>query len=976
MKLNKKKLLMPIILFGLFFIPNNVHAEETCGAVLKLGKIQNSASVSIPSLGRVGHSYFNATLNGQSAQCIQEGQKARTGMVLTQGEKITDQQQIKAAMCGGNAKTGSQSIMANAYQWALQAGVDPVQAMTEAYASMNGLNLNNVAQLSQARSAATSFKSGCDNISTAGVSKCAWGNDTGQNFIGNCGCELTEVDREKCPTFEVKQYGSLPACNDNNTNVDATFYETPESSPNGVASKNGEPERYIGQFCYLYCLETAASISLPGGFGTALAIGTQLVWPTSEETSNSRFGNMYSLTMKGQKECMIEVVPNTMNCIEDPVIKYQKTYALAEKQGQNKYDLYVGAWDKPKIQKTTTTINFREKDTAATCMTAPADDAGWPVGCADAYIMKTYGKNIEDNIIILNKKIALQEEKIAKLEKQLVELGKAKQSCLQGLHTEKTGSHYDASKGTMVDDYSVVPNTCSNPCSGECSAYDAKKAEIEKEKKELQRLQKLLATWKKAQAQYKGLTASMQTYMGQLNTLIGIHFNTYVCSQFTIGATDIYNFQSSATVSWTDPEYGTSYSLVKSTGPDYGCSGCSDKTAMSDPNGVRTFKSFLKPPAYKGAVEAIENRRITVTADNVSYKLPDGIYNYVNKDTNKSVMTMPSNSNFLKIPYSNLPTSYDAKVGFKYDLTLTDISLGDNGIFNAYTVDMADYVCHYSLTNTSDECLCPPGTSSSGEDLYGVIKNTNLTCAEAQEKYCNSPVPKCETNCVDEKYCENDKSIKITGCVNAGKTVAECRSLLCGGSTYKCKNTNGVNGPMDITGCVATRRAQGDSLQKAINYCDATVCPLGNIIIYRTIDLHNPFPSKDGDATVTQNGLQRLMFNDNVRGRYPGYNWNSTSTVRSRILNNRTIDGDAVYSKQPLYTFVLDTNTILRIREYNDSQAKGYSDFSLDCVKNASNKYLGVACVSNKFVHNVTYGLKSGTCAGATSWNEFYECVK
>ena len=39
-------------------------------------------------------------------------------------------------------------------------------------------------------------------------------------------------------------------------------------------------------------------------------------------------------------------------------------------------------------------------------------------------------------------------------------------------------------------------------------------------------------------------------------------------------------------------------------------------------------------------------------------------------------------------------------------------------------------------------------------------------------------------------------------------------------------------------------------------------------------------------------------------------NWNSTTTVKNKILNNRGVDGDKVYTKTPLYTFKLDAKVI------------------------------------------------------------------
>lgn len=145
-------------------------------------------------------------------------------------------------------------------------------------------------------------------------------------------------------------------------------------------------------------------------------------------------------------------------------------------------------------------------------------------------------------------------------------------------------------------------------------------------------------------------------------------------------------------------------------------------------------------------------------------------------------------------------------------------------------------------------------------------------------------------------------------------------------------------------------------------------CPgTGKKIIYRTIDLNNPFPGQN---------------NNNIRtGRQTGSNWcgydpvekvyncnnqndnniattgsNTNQTVESHIKNNDRADSYEIYQQTPQYSFTLDSQTITAIREYNDRQNQnddGYDDFTLDCFdvdrSRLTNVYSNRICRSTFF---------------------------
>lgn len=87
-------------------------------------------------------------------------------------------------------------------------------------------------------------------------------------------------------------------------------------------------------------------------------------------------------------------------------------------------------------------------------------------------------------------------------------------------------------------------------------------------------------------------------------------------------------------------------------------------------------------------------------------------------------------------------------------------------------------------------------------------------------------------------------------------------------------------------------------------------------VIYREIDLYNPFPDT------------------NSNGRHTGANWCSHENcdydsdnvvVNEFILQNRDVTGDELYGLEPMYTFIMTPSDIIKIRKYNDNNT--YSSY-------------------------------------------------
>ena len=462
---------------------------------------------------------------------------------------------------------------------------------------------------------------------------------------------------------------------------------------------------------------------------------------------------------------------------------------------------------------------------------------------------------------------------------------------------------------------------------------------------------------------------NIQNYVNAVVNVVN-DFNNCV----TYNASFNLNFSApGASASYDDDEYGTSMQL-KETKTVKTCDGCNSglRRIFVDKNNVEV--NLITNKTLTNTVKAINGRKISAKTLKY-YDLTDGHYLYVNKDNNKSVNSNSGLKNYSVIGFSNMPISYKANPKKNYNLKISIPTLTGMASDFAALVSSNNYVCHYKVTKTTtSSCVCPEGTKHAGESLDCLSKNNDGTCVELQEQYCNSD-QEIPHNCTENDLtCPNDPTMNLSSCVNAGKTYSWCVNNFCNSNYGGDKPGNqkwvcpaGTNEGMDLSSCVIPMIIKGYSEKDAYNYCKDVTCPYGGIkIIYRVIDLTNPFPSKDADSIVTQRDLRVGMFNDELRGRYPGSNWNSTTVVKNRILNNRNVDGDKVYNKKPLYEFRLNSSMIRAIRDYNKKQRDSYADFSLNCLDGRS------ACVSS-FVHSSISGITGGTCRNVTK-NSFYTC--
>ena len=263
--------------------------------------------------------------------------------------------------------------------------------------------------------------------------------------------------------------------------------------------------------------------------------------------------------------------------------------------------------------------------------------------------------------------------------------------------------------------------------------------------------------------------------------------------------------------------------------------------------------------------------------------------------------------------------------------------------------------------------LCPYCIDKKGAkvDLTSCLEqgNTYYIC---EALYCPDYICElndcyeCSVNCKWRLYSKTNASMTYKKSCDDGKNCGEIK-LACPGGTEKMNNAEGC-----LTNKLG-KKLQGQSIdaaltkglitetdvQMAFAACEPEVCPTGNgeKIIYRQIDLSHPFPGKNNKGTITGLSLTSL------KSRKPGDNWNSKLVVTSKILKARGVSGYELYNKDPLYIIKLTPQTIKKIREYNKKNE--YNDFNLTCT----NENKTASCISD-FLH------KDGTVANL-SLNDF-----
>lgn len=254
-----------------------------------------------------------------------------------------------------------------------------------------------------------------------------------------------------------------------------------------------------------------------------------------------------------------------------------------------------------------------------------------------------------------------------------------------------------------------------------------------------------------------------------------------------------------------------------------------------------------------------------------------------------------------------------------------------------------DFITNGCLEQGNSKAIC--------EELYCPNDDGDTLCPPGKPCYCTTnckwtEVLRTQTALAYQKDCDNKKE---------GQKDCGYVKLVCPGGEEKM-----LNAPNCIQK-VLSKKLKGNTITEALNKkmittehiknafaaCESEVCNSTNKkIIYRQIDLNDPFPGKEWKGTDKK--VNASNNNQSKKNRMPGENWNSQTTIEAKILNARGAKGYELYNKDPLYIIKLTPETIKKIREYNNDNK--YDDFNLQCTTVNKN----AACISN-FLH------KSGT---------------
>lgn len=392
------------------------------------------------------------------------------------------------------------------------------------------------------------------------------------------------------------------------------------------------------------------------------------------------------------------------------------------------------------------------------------------------------------------------------------------------------------------------------------------------------------------------------------------------------------------------------------------------KYNMDEPEKMRNIESIAN---YSSG---ISGETLTMTAD-ASYTLPKEYYQYIRLSDGLSMKTPPTNGNlsteYKNVGISNLPVSFENKgkalnntvskaadIQFAYDLP-GNSSIGkavSNGYMNASNCiskssimgsTTSGYSCMVLTNIDKDDCSSEEDANRLGVDWNPITQ----VCCPAGTTY-NPELGKCSPN--DPPGNGGGNTCKIEHGkyydFNGNEISKEQYDKICGSDTPTCPEDECPYGCCPSGECAPMP--------------DGTCPGLGGIdVIYRTIDLEDPFPGQNAENRNT--GANWCSYNIKTQTIDCKYNNQTVKNYVTRERNNIK-NGSKVYDENHiLYEVTLDSQSIQRIRDYNDDNK--YDDWKLTCKDN------GKACISEFLNSEVDV---SGLCDNAEGKDSFYACDK
>ena len=378
---------------------------------------------------------------------------------------------------------------------------------------------------------------------------------------------------------------------------------------------------------------------------------------------------------------------------------------------------------------------------------------------------------------------------------------------------------------------------------------------------------------------------------------------------------------------------------------------------------VPNFKEGF--PSVNSSISVDDGKEMLTQSQTVSYTLPSNTYRYVRNQDGLSIKSLSSikandlNTKYRDLGFSTLPISFDnegdsvkVKANLHFEYTLPEHGDG------AYSAIKKAY-----------------GTKnyfkSSGNAVDNVYKKYTKGDAKAKTQInksaCNKLYGTTNQACINSHV--NDKT---ADCKNINKISSDKT-----GSCEKAYSQNGYVCPVKIPPIPACPPGEcppeDPPCENGRPRCADGTCPVdgeeckpceddlctdvpGIDVIYRPIDLANPFPGQKGSKTKSRKtGANWCEYNQKT-GKL---NCSANNAVSKKYIINKKVYND----NHVLYKVTLDANTISKVRNYNKN--KKYDDFDLKCKD-------GKACISD-FLNNVIN--VEGKCSKVNHGN-FYTCNK
>lgn len=416
----------------------------------------------------------------------------------------------------------------------------------------------------------------------------------------------------------------------------------------------------------------------------------------------------------------------------------------------------------------------------------------------------------------------------------------------------------------------------------------------------------------------------------------------------------------------------------------------------------------------------ISNNMLTMT-QTVSYTLKDGVYRYVRLQDGLSIYDPSGikqselNTKYKDIGISNLPISFENET--EDSAKIADVQLSyelpsdPNSKIKAAYKKNNDYFIDTSNKNGADNVYAKAikaGAVSDNSIISG--KLDSQTYNELKQSACaklywngngyNSGLYSCVANRTKNKIGNNNDCIVQNDLNNnnAGYICPVTKKPDGGGNLCHIENgkyylSDGTEVTKEEYEKVCDNLTPPDECENGEEPCedglcpedhDGGVCPIcddgceygccpsgecapmpggicpgtgGKNVIYRTIDLQDPFPGQNAEQRRT--GSNWCSYNIRTQKINCKYN---NDVSKEYIIKN----GDKVYNENHvLYEVTLDSKTINSIRNYNDKHK--YDDWDLTCKDN------GKACVSEFLNSQVKV---TGLCSNKEGKDSFYSCNK